>query len=175
MQEVLVYTNRRTRARLTALGGFLAGCVIAGALAGGWQWRQGQQELTKLQGEFEAERKTLMDQRDVATRNAKVTEARYAGEPVAWFAGKAVRNVAELDRRLNRFPEFKTDTYRVPFEELKAEVAKQGDEVAALAKAIYAVEPPSRCAVSKQTDGAAVLWSEGSVALTSRGWTGVSP
>lgn len=171
MQEVLVYTNRRTRAKVTAWGGFVAGCLVAGLLSGGWQWHQGQQEQLRLQAAFEAERKLLTGQRDDARGQVKANAARYNGEPLDWLSVRAVRNLAELEKRLAQFPEFKTESYRIPFQLLRAEVASQSTEAASLAKAVRAIPSGSRCALVEVAEAPA-LWAEGEVVLTARGWVG---
>jgi len=171
MQEVLVYTNRRTRPKVTALGGFVAGCLVAGIMSGGWQWHRGQQEQNRLLAAFDTERKALTGQRDEARRQVKADALRHTGEPLEWLAARVVRNLAELENRLVQFPEFKTESYRIPFQELRVEVAKQSGEAASLAKAVRSVSSASRCAMADVAE-APTLWTEGNVVLTSRGWVG---
>jgi len=172
MQEVLVYTNRRMRPKVTAWGGFVAGCLIAGAAVSGRHAHKAQQEQDQLRAAFAVERQALLGQRDEARRDLRATAARYTGEPVDWLAARVVRNLGALEKRLAQFPEFKTESFWTSFNLLRAEVAIQSAEAEMLTMALRSVAGPAQCAIADASDAPSV-WAEGNVSLTSRGWVGV--
>ncbi|ABD72002.1 hypothetical protein Rfer_4316 (plasmid) [Rhodoferax ferrireducens T118] len=177
MQELLLVTNRRTRLRVTAWGGVVAGMLVGvclSAIAGYTLIERQQTAAHSRESALKADYETKL--RDF-TVEAKNRERVYSGVPMAYLVRAQEANLADLQERLTKFPAFKTDVYKDLFSELSDEIARQAKESRALLTVLSASDtaPAARCAIASSDVGTPSLWSNGKASFYKNGWRGVDP
>lgn len=177
MQELLLVTNRRTRLRVTAWGGVVAGMLVGGCLTAIAGYTLIERQQTAAHGRESALKADYETKLRVVTVEAKNKERVYSGGPLAYLVRSQEANLANLQERLTKFPAFKTDVYKDSFTGLSDEIARQAKESRALLTVLSASDtaPGARCAIAPSDVATPSLWSNGNATFYKNGWRGVDP
>lgn len=182
MQELLLVTNRRTQVKITVWGGVVMGLLVGvslSALAGVSLYeRQQAQALsreTALKVSYEKRLTVAGDEIKRVGEEIKHKENSFSGAPVVYLAQSNRAKLVQLRNIMGKFPEFKTDSYKVVFAELTRELDKQVTDSTVLSNALMSSSavPALRCALAPHESGSPSLWTNGSVTYRADGWSGV--
>lgn len=174
MQELLLVTNRRSRLRVTALGGAAVGALL-GALfvcgAGyGVYTRAQAAESTRSAGlavAYEAKVLALSTQ-------LKQMEAKKVCKPLEYLAQSQEVHAQRIRDLTAQFPAFKTEPFKTVHSELLAESTRQLQSAQSLRSALAATTGGSvLCAIAPDGEAPASVWTEGVVSLHKDGWRGL--
>lgn len=189
MQELLLVTNRRTQWKVTVFGGVLMGLLIGvglSAVAGIALYDRHQafalSREAAIKVDYEKRLTAAGDEiKRVGEENKRLGEEfrhkedSFSGAPVVYLAQSSRAKLLQLRTIIDKFPDFKTDSYKVVFAELTRELDKQLTDSTVLRDALVSSKavPALRCALAPQESGSPSLWSNGTVTYRTDGWSGV--
>ena len=176
MQELLLVTNRQRRWRVTTFGAVLIGLLAGASVAGtaGWIYAERLQTVALArEAALKAPVEAKMAELAGLGATLKAKESALSGEPVSLLVLQHESDLVHLQQLVARFPTFKTETFKQPFVDLRAEVDRQTSTMRDLHQALSSstLGKNAKCSLSSGV-GSAPLWQKDGLGLYADGWRG---